>query len=343
VGGARGRTRGFAIVNERAPRVCGIDWRDVVGAHLGPDVELSRIRVRDAGAAYNAARAAADSGADFVVAIGGDGTVNACANAVAGSHTRLAIIPAGTANDLARVLGLSGNSESDLNTIADWRHRVIDAVSINGRKFYSAGGVGFAAEVADTANRWRGGSGVRRWLLARLGTFIYTLACLFVILFRRKLGGHYRLQFTDAEDGRTRRATFEGYGVLVANCDRLGKSFQLVPTSEIDDGAIELIVFPKMSRWRLLKAVFRAQKGRLFEIPGIRWVRVTRAHVSTAEEQQFFGDGEILFRGREFSVGLSTAPVHFMAPVTEAAVPDLADQLLLPARGGFGEATVTRG
>ena len=42
--------------------------------------------------------------------------------------------------------------------------------------------------------------------------------------------------------------------MLVTNCNRVGKSFHLAPVSEIDDGVFELIVFPRTSRFRLLKA-----------------------------------------------------------------------------------------
>jgi len=52
-----------------------------------------------------AARAVAD-GAAAVVAVGGDGTVHAALQAVAGTTTALAVVPAGTGNDLVRALGI---------------------------------------------------------------------------------------------------------------------------------------------------------------------------------------------------------------------------------------------
>ncbi|MBO0825220.1 MAG: acylglycerol kinase family protein, partial [Actinobacteria bacterium] len=52
------------------------------------------------------ARAAVEAGAALVVAVGGDGTVRACAQVLAGGPVPLAIIPAGTANLTARALGV---------------------------------------------------------------------------------------------------------------------------------------------------------------------------------------------------------------------------------------------
>src|SRR5438309_9803053 len=52
------------------------------------------------------ARRAAEDGAEIVAALGGDGQVGSCANALIGTEAALAVIPAGTGNDFARHLGL---------------------------------------------------------------------------------------------------------------------------------------------------------------------------------------------------------------------------------------------
>ena len=64
-----------------------------------------------------------------------------------------------------------------------------------------------------------------------------------------------------------------------------------------------------------------AQRGQLFELPEMKWIQVSAAHVVTDTEVQFFGDGEILHRGTEFDLGVAATPVRLMAPVAADTMP----------------------
>ncbi len=207
----------------------------------------------------------------------------------------------------------------------DWRTLVgrkdIDAIDVNGQRFYSAGGLGWVADVAHRANRWRAGSRFRRWLLSGLGHFIYTLACVAVIFGKQRLGAKTTITYTDALDGKQKTRTLDAYGVVVASSKKVGKSFDLVPVSEMDDGRFELILFPRVDRRRLLKTVLWAQRGKLFDIPEIEYLQVTQASISCDRRVRFFGDGEILEHGETFELGIAATPVRIMAPgVAEPAV-----------------------
>ena len=57
------------------------------------------------------AREAIEAGADTIVACGGDGTVNEVVNGIEGTEVALGIIPAGTANDFARQVGIPDDPE----------------------------------------------------------------------------------------------------------------------------------------------------------------------------------------------------------------------------------------
>lgn len=305
------------VVNERAPGANDARWKKLFGQVLGPEVELTECRVGHFEGATAAARGAAAWGIDLVIAVGGDGTVNACVNGIGDAPTRLAVVPAGTANDLARLACQAVNPAR--SNADDWHHRDIDAISINrGPRFYSAGGIGWVAEVADTANRWRS-SPIKRKLLAIVGPLIYTLACLRVILFSRNLGARFAVTYTDAAGGAEKTLSFDGYGMLVTNCNRVGKSFHLAPVSEIDDGVFELIVFPRTSRLRLLKATLLAQSNKLFDLPEVFWIQVKSARVELDRLQSFFGDGEVLTSGDCFDIALAENPVRLVGPIAERA------------------------
>jgi diacylglycerol kinase family enzyme len=91
----------------------------------------------------------------------------------------------------------------------------------------------------------------------------------------------------------------------------------------MDDGRFEMIVFPQMPRSRLLKAVWLAQRGRMFELPEIQWIQVTRAEVECDRVVRFFGDGEILEQAKSFSLSIAPEPVKIMAPVVAEPVVEL--------------------
>ncbi len=301
----------WVVVNPRAPGAGECDWRAAVAAAL-PAATVGESIVASAEQARTAAQAAAARGVELVIAVGGDGTANACINGVGDLPTRVAALSAGTANDLARLLGQPGRAAADLAALPAWQARQVDAITLGERRFHTVGGLGFPADVAITANRWRAVPWRRR-LLRLIGSGIYTLACAVVILFRRRLGAPMRIHAAGGPDGDV-LLDLDVAGLLVCNADRVGESFHLGTGSAIDDGLFELVLFPRMSRRRLLRAVLLARAGRLLEHPDIRWLRVRRAEIHAAAELPFFGDGEVLASGKSFRLRMAPRPARLMGP-----------------------------
>ena len=117
--------------------------------------------------ARTAARKAVESGADRVVAIGGDGTVvEAAAGLLAvDDPPPLAIVPQGTANLLALNLGIPHDRESAIRTAFSSAVERIDCGRANGEPFLIAVGAGVHADVIARADR----SSKRRWGVAAYG------------------------------------------------------------------------------------------------------------------------------------------------------------------------------
>jgi diacylglycerol kinase (ATP) len=316
--------RAVIVVNELAPQARDADWKKLFQQTLGAQTELAEVRVRHFEGAVAAARGAAAWGAQLVIAVGGDGTVNACVNGIGDSPTRLAVVPAGTANDLAHLVGQHGIPTADAMTMSSWERKDLDTIDVNGIRYYSAGGMGWVADVAARANFWRAGGPIRRWLLARLGSVIYTVACVAIILGRARLGAHFTCRYQDAITGKDEELSLDGYGVIATSSARVGRSFHLLSQSKMDDGIFELIFFPRTSRWRLLKTVLAAKAGRLLDIPEIRWVQTRKATVEASRMVRFFGDGEILEHGCHFELSVGTTPLRIMAPVAAEAVAEQA-------------------
>ena len=93
------------------------------------------------------ARRALEVGAALVIAAGGDGTVRACAEVVAGTGVPLAIIPAGSANLTATALGLPVRADAALSVAFGGRDRRIDLAVADGMTFAAMAGIGLDAAV----------------------------------------------------------------------------------------------------------------------------------------------------------------------------------------------------
>lgn len=171
------RRRMVVIVNPYATTVSAARERVAVAAlRAGYDVET--IDTRRPGDATTLARTAAADGHDVVVAYGGDGTINEAANGLVGSSTPLSILPGGSQNVYAKMLGiptdLAGATRHLLRVAEDWRPRRVDLGRVNGRCFVFSAGLGLDAAVVRRVDANPGTKArLRHWYYAAAGVRIY--------------------------------------------------------------------------------------------------------------------------------------------------------------------------
>ena len=101
------------------------------------------------------AREAIEAGADTIVACGGDGTVNEVLNGIEGTTVALGIIPAGTANDFARQVGIPTDPSAAMDIVLKRKPVIIDTAAMNGRRFLNVSSGGVGAEVRPKHPRMR--------------------------------------------------------------------------------------------------------------------------------------------------------------------------------------------
>ena len=153
-------TRATLIVNavKADPEAAAALHETVTGAfaEVGwPKPEMLMTTPEDGGAGF--ARAALASGAELVVACGGDGTVNAVAGALAGTGAVLGVLSLGTGNLLAANLGIPGRLEEAVAVLIAGTDRRIDVGAADGdRVFVAMAGLGLdAAMIADTSEPFK--------------------------------------------------------------------------------------------------------------------------------------------------------------------------------------------
>lgn len=153
--------------------------RVLIHKALSADHEVKLIATQRRGHASKLARSAANDGADAVVVLGGDGTLNEAANGLAGSDTALAVLPGGSTNVFARILGLPDDPIDAVAGLLEALEKSsvapIGLGSVDGRYFLFHCGIGFdAAVVAEVERRgpWKRWAGHPLFIYAAVTTWL---------------------------------------------------------------------------------------------------------------------------------------------------------------------------
>ena len=210
-------------------KVAEADLREAVTATLGDDVAWWETSVEDAGRGM--AQQALDEGCTTVIAVGGDGTVRAVAEAVAGSDAAMGIVPQGTGNLLARNLDVPLNDiPAALERIRQGDEHPLDLgwVSVNGEEHAFTVMVGFGIDAQMLVE-------TDADLKDRAGWLAYVEAM------GRALAGTEMTEITlTLDDGDPQEV--RGHTMLIGNCGMIQGGIRLLPDAEVDDGLLDLLL-----------------------------------------------------------------------------------------------------
>ena len=228
-------------------------------------------------AAERAAASAVAAGTAAVVAVGGDGAAHAALQAVAGTGTPLAVVPAGTGNDLALALGVppdpvtaAGAAAADLRAGAG---RTVDAGRAGGRWWATVLCCGFDSAVTERADRLRWPRGPRRYDVAILA----------------ELARMRPREVVLTLDGRAR--TLAVTLVAVGNTAWYGGGMRICPAADPADGLLDVTVVGAVSRRELVRARPRLTDGTHVGHPAVTVHRAARVELAGAALTAY-ADGE---------------------------------------------------
>jgi diacylglycerol kinase (ATP) len=231
--------------------------------------------VRKSKHAPDCARRAVKHGADLIFVWGGDGTVQRCIDALAGTGAVMAILPAGTANLLATNLGIpSGDVAAAVQTGLHGRHRPLDTGTVNGEHFAVMAGAGFDARMIADADRA---------MKDRLGrvAYLYTGA--------RNLTAR-RVRATVDVDGER---FFEGRVscVLAANVGKVLGGIEAFDGAQPDDGLLELGVVTAKNPAEWARTLGKLALGRAERSPFVEVTRGSEFRIGFASKLPYELDG----------------------------------------------------
>jgi YegS/Rv2252/BmrU family lipid kinase len=198
------------------------------------DVVFTEYRKHAKKLAYEASM----NGVDIVCAVGGDGSVHEVGTSLIGTQTKLAILPCGSGNGLARHMGIPVNIPKAIECINKEASIRMDTVLVNDKPFLGIGGYGFDAIVAKKFDSYH-----------KRGFWSY------VKLVLREFIRYNPINISVDLNGEIKNMPV----VLctIANASEFGNGFVVSPTSDVTDGKIELCILKPFSIWSAPSVIFR--------------------------------------------------------------------------------------
>ena len=230
------------------------------------------------------ARAAADRGAERLVVVGGDGSVNEVANGIAQRDVELAVIARGTGWDFARSQGIPRRIEDAVDAILNGTTREIDLGRVHYRSwagadetrwFANVASVGMSGAIAQRANETTKALG---------GRMSYLLATLTVFA-RWKVGEVHVSVDDNVREGRM-------HDVIVANGRYLGGVMKICPEAEPDDGLFDVLLIGNLTKRDLMRTLPKTYRGTHLPHPKAEVLRGSTVSVDAPSPLPVELDGE---------------------------------------------------
>ena len=241
--------------------------------------------------------------ANLVVVCGGDGSISSAAPAIIESGLPLGIIPAGTANDLARTLSIPLDFGAAADVIVDGHKRPIDVGTVNGHASFNVASIGLSSELAQKLD-----PAIKK----RFGRLGYAVAAL------RILAGADRFRAKIIEKGRS--IEVGTYQIAIGNGRLYGGGNIVEENAAIDDGTLDLYSLEMRNLWKLALMLRAFRSGTHGAWKEVRTARCVEFDIDTRRPMPINTDGEIV----------TATPAHFKVLPRAISVIAPCDCLLTP-------------
>ena len=276
------QTRIFVVLNPVAGSANADDIRQALARHLGEQMQAAFYETTGAQGEDVVAivRDELAHNPSVVVAAGGDGTISNVAEALIGTGTRLGIIPAGTANVLARELGIPLDLETACALLDSQPNTTsIDAMKVGKQFFVLQIGIGIdSLMIRDTARQAK----------RRFGRAAYMWTAF------TRLIGYQPTRFTIVADGKRLRP--RASQVLIANGGVLGMPpFRWGPNIRPDDGKIDVCIVSARTALDYVSLIWHTIMGQQRRDRNVRYLTAQRnVAISADQPLPIQADGEII-------------------------------------------------
>ena len=221
------------------------------------------------------AREAAHAGMDAAIAVGGDGTVNEVANGLAGSTTRLLVVPHGTGNVFADEVGLPGSVEGCLSLLSAGKTISVRLAKAGERHFMLLASAGFDAEVLERMGaRGKHYLGIGAYFLAGAVHLLRQQPSLWV-----ELPGKERMEVQAA---------------IVCRGKKYGGGVIMAPSGNLEGDTLQVVTLRRLGRLSILRFTWNILRGKHAGSPDVLIQETTSVLVRSRIPSAAQVDGEYL-------------------------------------------------
>jgi diacylglycerol kinase family enzyme len=226
-------------------------------------------------------RRAIQDGAELILVAGGDGTINAAANLLAGTGIALGVLPGGTFNYIPKDMGVPEPMDAAVEALAAGMIRPVDLSEVNGRFFLHNAALGIHPHAVERRERYR-----REWKINKAIAVSYAL--LEAVWNPPLLEGHLHSR----ERAEFIRAPF----VFVGNNTYETAPFAFIQRKSLNDGQLSVFYAHRVPPLTLFLMAFRTLlKRRLKEVPELKRIQTRSMTIDSRKKKlKVLLDGELI-------------------------------------------------
>jgi YegS/Rv2252/BmrU family lipid kinase len=282
------------VINQGSGSRKGIDWNGVISNYfenLPYEIDYFLLPCDEATAKLK--KKIADWKPYRVVAVGGDGTANMVAQELHGTDMQMGILPAGSANGMAKELEISEDPSVALGIIVSGTIKKADLIQINDEPIcLHLSDVGLNAQVVKYFQE----GPVR----GRIGYVRALIKALF-----RKQRMRVSVNFKDRE------MLYSAVMVLIANASKYGTGATINPLGNIYDGIFEVVIVRRLGLLHILKMFLKYQR---FDPKEIQVLQATAVNIETTHRVHFQIDGEYLGKVNTVKARILASKLNLLIP-----------------------------
>lgn len=237
------------------------------------------------GHATDLAKMGVEKGYKYIIAVGGDGTLNEIAKALVGvKNVILGIIPAGTGNDFIQILGFPRRfEEHHWDLFFQKTTTSLDAGICNGVHFFNGMGIGFDAEVA--SQNYVGDGTVKRG-----GKDKYWWHIIKTLLFYREKEARI------SNNGKLSKT--QCFMKTIAIGRRFAGDFYITPKAIANDGLLDVCSIQKLNLFQRFKILLMVPKGEHLNDSNVNYYQTQKLEMEFDKKVPFHVDGELYFSSK---------------------------------------------
>ena len=241
------------------------------------------------------AKEAVENEVNTIFIAGGDGTINEVGSVLAGTETRLGIIPCGSGNGLARHLKIPLTPERAFKVINKNKVLRIDGGLVNNRYFFCTSGLGFDA--------WIG------YLFAtskKRGFWTYVTTAL------REFYRYKPESYEITMNGETKKV--EAFLITMANAAQYGNEAIIAPAADVTDGKLDLCLLTPFPKFRAAEIGIRLFNKSIDRSVYLTTTKTSSAIIKRNKPGVIHLDGEPLEMGEELIIKIHPSCLNILIP-----------------------------